>query len=453
MEEGATYGVYLSYHAQDSGYARRLRDELRSRLGGAHVYGTDDPDSAVLADTLGRCRFLVYVVGPEWLQVISGGEGGRQRAELQAALGIGVPMIAAQVGGGEIPGRGELPVSLQALHAWDGVRIADEGWEHGMTRLLGAIERTRETSPLRAGDVFAGHRIEAPLGRGGMAVVYRARHLSWDRADAIKVILPDLARRWESRERFIRESRMAASFQDENVVDIYDAGEESGLLYMTMRLVEGRDLATLIAQEGPASLEEAVDLLAPIAEALAHAHEHGLVHRDITPGNVLIEGKSRSRRVYLSDFGISHAVNDPAPQTGKTGAGGLLGTVDYMAPEQIRGEAVDGRADVYSLGCVLFELLSGSPPFGSRMGMAILYAHVQEPPPSLADLRPELPAAVDDLIGRAMAKGAADRPSAAEFRARLLELVRAAETEPASTPHDASASTEIAAPAQPARTV
>ena len=243
--------------------------------------------------------------------------------------------------------------------------------------------RQRGTEPeLALGVELAGYRIESLLGRGGMGVVYRAHDLALDRKVALKLLAPELAEDVHFRERFLRESRLAASLDHPAIIPIYDAGEVAGQLYIAMRLVEGTDLKRLLAEEGKLEPERTLGLVEQLADALDAAHERGLVHRDVKPSNVLID---RRGHCYLADFGLSRRLAD---QSTGTGEGRSLGTVDYVAPEQIRGEDLDGRADLYSLGCLLYECLAGRPPFGGGSDTAIVFAHLQEEPPLLPGLEP-----------------------------------------------------------------
>jgi YVTN family beta-propeller protein len=268
---------------------------------------------------------------------------------------------------------------------------------------------------LSPGAVFAGHRIEGIAGRGGMGVVYRATHLALDHVVALKVIAPALADDERFRRRFADESRIAVSIRHPNVVQIHHAGEEDGLLFVTMDLIEGTDLRGLLRQHGRLDPQHAVRITADVAGALDAAHAKGLVHRDIKPGNVLIERPGEDgEHVYLTDFGLARAVE---ATTGITATGAFVGTLDYVAPEQIRGQRVDARSDVYALGCVLFEMLTGNPPFAARDDkVSKMYAHLQEEPPRLRVLRPDLPGELDQAIDRALAKEPDERyPSAGDL--------------------------------------
>src|SRR3954451_9120815 len=246
---------------------------------------------------------------------------------------------------------------------------------------------------LDVGSTFAGHRIEGRAGKGGMGVVYRATDLQLDRAVALKLVAPELAADEAFAERFKRESRLAASLDHPNVIPIYHAGEEDGLLYVTMRFVDGTDLADVLRRDRRLDPQRAVAITAQVGAALDAAHERGLVHRDVKPANILLQGD----HVFLTDFGLSKQAGSGDDLT-ETGA--VLGTVDYMAPEQVQGGIVDGRTDVYALGCVLFQMLSGRVPFERPSPMAKLFAHASDDAPLLKDVPPELAA----VVARAMEK-------------------------------------------------
>src|SRR5712691_11240595 len=270
------------------------------------------------------------------------------------------------------------------------------------------------------GTELAGYRIESLLGRGGMGVVYRARDLALERNVALKLLAPELAQDVRFRERFLRESRLAASLDHPAIIPIYDAGEVAGQLYIAMRLVEGTDLKRLLAEEGALQPEHALALLEQVADALDAAHERGLVHRDVKPSNVLVDER---RHCYLADFGLSRRL---AEQGVPAAAGRSIGTVDYVAPEQIRGEELDGRADLYSLGCLLYECLAGRPPFARGSDTAVVFAHLEEEPPSLPVLSPVIRKALakepDDRYqsGREMIAAARVALRPARLRRRLL---------------------------------
>ncbi len=255
----------------------------------------------------------------------------------------------------------------------------------------------------RLGSVLAGYRIERLLGRGGMSSVYLAEHLRLHRKVALKLMAPELAHDERFRERFLRESQLAASLDHPNVVPVYDADEAAGVLYIAMRYVEGTDLRELLRLDSPLPPARAVAIVGQSAAGLDAAHRRGLVHRDVKPGNILI---GEDDHVYVSDFGLTKQASS---QSGLTATGQLVGTVDYVAPEQIQGQPVDGRADVYALTCVLYETLVGGKPFEKDTEVATIWAHIQDPPPAPSDARPELPKGVDAVIARGMAKRPDDR--------------------------------------------
>jgi tRNA A-37 threonylcarbamoyl transferase component Bud32 len=262
---------------------------------------------------------------------------------------------------------------------------------------------------LTAGSRLAGYLLEEQVGRGGMAVVYRAYDDRLDRRVALKVLAPDLARDEAFRRRFIQESRAAAAVDHPHIIPVFDAGEADGVLYLAMRYVPGGDVRMLLDRAAPLPAARACGLIWQVASALDAAHAHGLVHRDVKPTNMLLDiapATSRPDHLYLSDFGLA---KPSAATSGVTMTGQFLGTVDYVAPEQIQGRPVDGRADLYSLACASFEMLCGTPPFRREHSMAVLSAQLTDPPPSLVARRPELPAAVDTVMARALAKSPDDR--------------------------------------------
>jgi Protein kinase domain/WD domain, G-beta repeat len=255
---------------------------------------------------------------------------------------------------------------------------------------------------LAPGSRVSGYLLESQIGAGGMAVVFRARDERLSRMVALKVLAPGLAADDAFRQRFIRESRAAAAVDDPHIIPVYEAGEAGGVLFIAMRLVVGGDLRTVMLREGPLAPERAAALLSPVASALDAAHAADLVHRDVKPANVLVDARpGRPEHVYLSDFGLSKRA---AAAVGLTGSGQFMGTAEYAAPEQINGRPVTGQADQYALACVAFETLTGAAPFARPEPMAVLWAQLSEPPPSLVVLRPDLPRGVDRILARALAK-------------------------------------------------
>jgi tRNA A-37 threonylcarbamoyl transferase component Bud32 len=294
---------------------------------------------------------------------------------------------------------------------------------------------------------FAGYHIEALIGRGGMGAVYRARHLRLGRHVALKVLIPDLAEDATFRERFIRESQMAAGFEHPNVIPIYDADEEDGVLYIAMRYVEGSDLKSVLERKGALSPERTLSIIEQTASALDAAHSRGLVHRDVKPANILIADPGD--RVYLTDFGVAKQTTS----SGLTKTGWFLGTVNYAAPEQIEGKPVSPATDVYALGCVVYECLAGSAPFVKESDVAVIHAHLLEPPPALSGNRPDLPAALDTVVSTALAKAPQLRYATCAalvgaLRGALVEAVPARTEAAGAVPE-----TRAAAPAETAPTL
>jgi serine/threonine protein kinase len=259
-----------------------------------------------------------------------------------------------------------------------------------------------------AKNVLGRYRLGQVIGRGGHSVVYEAEQLDLGRKVAVKVLPATMASADEFRRRFERESRIASAIEHPNIIPIYDAGESGGELYIVMRLVPGRDLGLLIQDQGPLHPTRTMNLLRQISEALEAAHDGGLIHRDVKPANILITdpGRPSKEHAYLADFGVGKMkLSSPS----LTVTGDFLGTVNYVAPEQIRGQDVDRRADVYSLGCILFECLTGRVPFQRDHELAVVYAHINDAVPLASDLIGGVPKAVDDIVIRAMAKNPDDR--------------------------------------------
>jgi WD40 repeat protein len=272
---------------------------------------------------------------------------------------------------------------------------------------------------LPAGRMIGGYRIEGRAGAGGMGVVYRAVDVELGRAVALKVIAPGLARDERFRERFRSESRRAAALEHPNVLPIYRSGEDDGALYIAMRFVDGASLQELIDRRGRLPVGAAVRIVSQVADALDAAHAAGLVHRDVKPGNVLISEADGEERASLTDFGLAI----PVARQRAHGDGTYAGTPAYLAPEQIRGDPVDARTDVYGLGCLLFHALTGRVPFAATGVEAVMEAHLHEPPPSPSALVPGLPAKLDEVVASAMAKRPDDRFTSA---GQLAEAARAA---------------------------
>ncbi len=259
----------------------------------------------------------------------------------------------------------------------------------------------RPLSQLEPGALFAGYRIERVLDRGGMGVVYKAVDEDLEREVALKIIAPEHTQDDTAVARFKAECRLAASLEHANIVPIHRGGEFEGILYLAMRFVPGTNLRAII-DRGPMELDQVASIVTQVAGALDAAHAKGLVHRDVKPANILIAGEPGKPHVYLTDFGLTKRLG--SADEALTREGGWVGTPDYVAPEQIQGHTVDRRADVYSLGCVLFEMLTGRVAYEKDSDMAKLWAHVTDPPPLPRTIRPELIGAFDDIIARGTAK-------------------------------------------------
>ena len=272
------------------------------------------------------------------------------------------------------------------------------------------------------GTVFAGHRIESVIGRGGMGVVYRARHCRLGRIAAVKVMAPELHEDAAARQRFLEEAAVAAAIEHPNIVPVHDAGDAGGVAYLAMRYVHGADLSVTARGCVPLTVRHAAAIVADLGDALDALHDAGYVHRDVKPRNVLI---GRDGHVFLGDFGLARRVAGDAGTAWRR-----AGTVDYAAPEQIRGERADARADVYGLGCLLFFALTRRAPFVRDTAQASLQAHLLEPPPAASTLRPGVPPAVDAVIARALAKSPGDRfPTAGELGRAALAAAGGTERE------------------------
>jgi serine/threonine protein kinase len=276
---------------------------------------------------------------------------------------------------------------------------------------------------LRIGASLGPYRIESEVGRGGMGVVYRARQETAliQRTVALKVLSPVLSTDDNFRRRFANEALHAASIDHEHIVPIYDAGEINGHLFLAMRYVEGTDLATLLRRVQRLEPRRALGIVRQAGRALDAAHRSGLIHRDVKPANMLIAsgaGRDATDHVYLGDFGLTKAASS---RTELTKPGHFLGTLDYIAPEHIAGERLSPAVDIYALGCVLYQCLVGLPPFVKESEVALIHAHLNAPPPRITSVRPDLPPALDGIIGRALSKDPDRR------YASCAELVAAAE--------------------------
>lgn len=278
-----------------------------------------------------------------------------------------------------------------------------------------AREQVSGTEELAPGMVIDGYRIERSAGRGGGGTVYLATEDNLRRKVAVKVLHPDLAKDAAIRTRFLEESQRAAALDHPNVVEIIRSGERDGVVYVAMKWVRSSLLA-LLERDGTLTVDRSLSIVGQVADALDAAHAIGLVHRDVTPSNILLE-PSRDHlgadRVYLADFGLTF-------HKGQTAESGLVGKPEYVAPEQLEGGAVDGRADQYSLACVLYECLAGEPPFTGRSEVAVMGARLAQAPPRISGRRPDLPEALDDVLARALSRSPAGRfPTCAGFVAAV----------------------------------
>ncbi len=268
---------------------------------------------------------------------------------------------------------------------------------------------------LAPGSSIAGYVVERPVGSAGL---YKASQVRLDRPVALKVIDADAAQNPLERERMRREARTLAALDHPNVVPLYGAGEEDGAVFIATRWIEGIELGDLIRRDHPMRPRRSARLAAQIASALEVAHEQDLLHRNIKPSNVMVTAEDH---VYLTDFGLTKRAES---LSGFTRSGQMLGTIEYVAPEQIEGGDAGPFGDVYSLACVLYEMLAGFPPFARESGETRkMWAHLNAPPPSIREQRPDVPEALDEVIRRGMAKRPADRPSAAVFGAAALRAV------------------------------
>jgi serine/threonine-protein kinase len=327
--------------------------------------------------------------------------------------------LAVELSGGDDARRRELERLVAECE--EGHPFLDRSAAERFTRLLDDVH-----VPPSLADRYP---VSSELGRGGMAVVYLARDVKHGRDVAVKIIRPELAAAL-GRERFLREIAIAAQLHHPHIVPLYDSGEADGLLYYVMPYESEHSLRDRLTRDGPLPIDDAVTMLCDICDALAYAHEHGIVHRDVKPDNVLITG----RHVMVTDFGVAKAMTESTRDSATlTTLGIIMGTPAYMAPEQIVADPnIDHRADVYAVGVLAFELLTGRPPFGGDT-QAVLSAHLAQAPPPLTTVRPDVPAALSDCIAKALAKQRADRwQSAEEFR-RCLErsLTSAASTDSA----------------------
>ena len=274
--------------------------------------------------------------------------------------------------------------------------------------------------PVSVGEAFAGFTILRVLGAGGMGTVYLAAHPRLPRQDALKVLPTQWTADPQYRARFLREADLTSSLSHPNILGVHDRGEYDGQLWISMDYVGGTDASRLVREHHPDGLPvgEALEIITAVASALDYAHQRGLLHRDVKPANILLD--PQAQRIFLADFGIARLIDDPS---GLTATNMAVGTMAYAAPEQLRGEPLDGRTDQYALACTAFDLLTGAPPYVDSNPAVVITKHVAAPVPSLGERRPEL-AALDPVLARAMAKSPADRyPSCRDFARELSTLL------------------------------
>lgn len=457
--------LFISYRREETaGHAGRLYDAMAERFGESNVLMdiglTPGIDFAKrIEEAVGECRVVVAVIGPRWASVPD--EQGRSRladpedfVRLEVGTALhrsGITVIPALVAEARMPDPDDLPEDLRALAHRDAVELSDQRWRYDVGRLMSALERlvsfaapqqapAASTSALPRRAVFAGYRVEEVAGRGGMGVVYRATQLALDRTVALKLIVPELAENADFRERFKRESHLAASIEHPHVIPVYEAGESGEHLFISMRYIDGSDLRKLIGT-GSLTPDRAVAIVNQIAAALDAAHRRGLVHRDVKPANILIANDG-GEHAYLTDFGLTKRTTSAG---GLTATGQFVGTADYTAPEQIMGEPTDARTDVYALGCVLYHALTGQTVYQRETEVAVMYAQLHEPPPRVTATDPGLPRALDEVIERAMAKDPDRRyPSAGDLgRAAAAATAGSRPGEPERSVATGAASTRV----------
>jgi tRNA A-37 threonylcarbamoyl transferase component Bud32 len=280
------------------------------------------------------------------------------------------------------------------------------------------LERMRQE--VASGTVIAGFRVLSLIGEGATGTVYLAEDTVRGGRVALKRLTPELARDERFRQRFLRESHLAASLEHSSIVQVLASGEEEGVLYLAMTYIEGSDLREILRREGRLEPERTLELMSQVAAALDAAHGAGLIHRDVKPANILVKVEPSGEHAYVCDFSLARHVSSVSSLTSERG---FVGTIDYVPPEQIEGGSIDHRADVYSLGCVLFECLAGERPFERESELSVVFAHLNEPPPLLSELRPALPEAFDGVLQSALAKSPGDRYSTCS---ELVEAARAA---------------------------
>jgi Protein kinase domain/TIR domain/Dynamin family len=408
--------VFLSYRRDDAADAAdRMADTLRDRFGAEHVFvdidniAPGEDFTRVIEAWIARCDALIVVIGLGWMEARNRA-GGRRiddpndfvRLEIEAALRCGIRIFPVLLHGAQVPSHDELPESLLELRRRNAVQIDRRSWHQDIARLLAALERIQPSGSLpgavgsepSVGGVVGGCRIEAEIGRGGMAVVYRATELALGRTVALKVISAGLAADIGFQARFRREARAASTIDHEHVVAVHRFSVDEQPAYIVMRYVEGSNLSEILRARGRLAPGQAVDVIEQVASALDVLHTHNIVHRDVKPANILVE--RATSHVFLADFGLAKPLGDD--ELGQTV---LMGTESYIAPERTRGEETK-LGDIYSLGCVLRDMLAG---IGSRL-----------PRRTATNDHVDIPAGLDAVVERATQQEPLDRfPTAGDL--------------------------------------
>jgi tRNA A-37 threonylcarbamoyl transferase component Bud32 len=442
MGSGDVGRVFVSYRRDETRHlVGRLGDRLADEFGAGHVFVDVDsiPAGVDFAETIERelstCAVLLAVIGPGWIDALD--ERGRRRLEdpddfvvleIQTALERGVRVIPVLVDGARMPRRDELPDQLATFARRNAIRLDHDTFRSDLSNLLTQLKavvdepRREAPRPAAAPRLLADrYELGETLGHGGMSEVHRGRDVRLGRDVAVKVLRADLVRDPLFRERFRQEATNAARLNHPAMVAVYDTGETPSDYgpepFIVMEYVAGRTLREIVRTEGPLPGQRVVEIMADVCATLDFGHRHGIVHRDLKPGNVMI---TLTGAVKVMDFGLPRVIS-----TGETVTPvAVIGTAQYLSPEQARGEAVDARSDVYAAGCVLFELLTGEPPFTGDSPVAVAYQHVREDPRPPSALNPRVNPALDAVVLKAMMKHPADRyVSAAEMRADLVRVL------------------------------
>jgi len=445
--------VFISYRRQDTAFpAGWLYEQLVNHFGEPHVF--KDVDSIqpgedfvnAITTAVRSCHTLLVLIGPQWVSILDK-HGARRldqpndsvRLEIESGFAQGLQIIPVLVLDAVMPTEEELPPSITALARRHAIEITSTHFQADLARLIRSVERGRQeresdtrhdaelpvhhpapaqpNAPLLADRYSVGET----LGHGGMSEVHRGLDTRLGRDVAVKVLRADLARDPQFQMRFRREAQNAAALNHPAIVAVYDTGEVPSdfgpLPYIVMEYVDGHTLREIVTTTGPMSRQKVIDVMADVCAALDFSHLHGIIHRDVKPANIMI---NRAGAVKVMDFGIAHALGDGQNLT-HTAA--VIGTAQYLSPEQARGEAVDARSDVYAVGCVLFELLTGEPPFTGDSPVAVVYQHVREAPRSPSELNRAISPALDAVVLKALAKNPANRyQSAAEMRSDLVRV-------------------------------